>query len=113
MIQALRASGLGIAEALRRLEAEAEHGTFVTSRYRGKYVSWGDGPALIFLHGLADSIDAATQGKLETLAVVIGEGGDTEIYPREIETLARTQFAPNRHRTMHFLALNLINQKLY
>ena len=60
MIQALRASQLHIAEALQRLEVEADHGTFTASRYRGKYVSWGDGPALIFLHGLADNIHAFT-----------------------------------------------------
>jgi hypothetical protein len=44
---------------------------------------------------------------------VVRESGDTEIYPREIETLARTQFAANRHRTVHLLTLDLINQKLY
>ena len=44
---------------------------------------------------------------------MIGESGDAEIYPREIETLTGAQFAANGHRAIHFVAFNLINQKLY
>jgi pimeloyl-ACP methyl ester carboxylesterase len=40
-----------------RLEREGRRGTFETGRYRGRYVSIGNGPPLIFIHGLADSLD--------------------------------------------------------
>jgi pimeloyl-ACP methyl ester carboxylesterase len=56
MIQTVREQPLTIGDALHRLQAEAEHRTFAGPRYKCQYASWGNGPALIFIHGLADSI---------------------------------------------------------
>jgi pimeloyl-ACP methyl ester carboxylesterase len=41
-------------EALQRFEREAVHGICATGRYRCPYFSWGNGPPLLFLHGLGD-----------------------------------------------------------
>jgi pimeloyl-ACP methyl ester carboxylesterase len=45
---------LTITAALARLEAEAERGVLDTGRYRCRYVAWGEGPPVVFLHGLGD-----------------------------------------------------------
>ena len=44
-----------LAEALARFECEAVHGVCDTGRYRMSYYSWGQGPPLLFVHGLGDS----------------------------------------------------------
>jgi 3-oxoadipate enol-lactonase len=41
-------------EALERFEREAVHGICATGRYRCPYFVWGNGPPLLFLHGLGD-----------------------------------------------------------
>jgi aminoacrylate hydrolase len=45
---------LTLAEALRRLEAEAVRGVCDTGRYRCPYYVCGDGPPLVFIPGLSD-----------------------------------------------------------
>jgi pimeloyl-ACP methyl ester carboxylesterase len=42
-------------EALERFRREAERGTCDTGRYRMPYYSWGEGPPLVFVHGVSDS----------------------------------------------------------
>jgi pimeloyl-ACP methyl ester carboxylesterase len=49
------ACGLALADALRRLNQEASHGVSDTGRYRCRYFSWGQGPALVFVPGVAAS----------------------------------------------------------
>jgi pimeloyl-ACP methyl ester carboxylesterase len=44
-----------LAEALARFEREAVRGVCDTSRYRMPYYSWGEGPPLLFVHGVGDS----------------------------------------------------------
>ncbi len=44
-----------LAEVLERFEKEARQGICDTGRYRCNYFSWGEGPPLVFVHGLADS----------------------------------------------------------
>jgi pimeloyl-ACP methyl ester carboxylesterase len=46
---------LTLAEALRRCEREAVRGVCDTGRYRCSYYTWGDGPPLVFIHGLSDT----------------------------------------------------------
>jgi pimeloyl-ACP methyl ester carboxylesterase len=41
-------------EVLRRFEAEAARGVCDTGRYQCRYFSWGTGPALVMIPGLAD-----------------------------------------------------------
>jgi pimeloyl-ACP methyl ester carboxylesterase len=41
-------------DALRRYGTEARHDSFHTGRYRCRYVLWGQGPPLVFVHGLTD-----------------------------------------------------------
>jgi 3-oxoadipate enol-lactonase len=43
------------AEALARFKREAIHGVCDTGRYRMPYFTWGEGPPLLFVHGLGDS----------------------------------------------------------
>jgi pimeloyl-ACP methyl ester carboxylesterase len=47
---------VSLGEALERFDAEAQPGTVHTGRYQCKYISWGEGPPLIFIHGLADNL---------------------------------------------------------
>jgi pimeloyl-ACP methyl ester carboxylesterase len=42
-------------EALERFRSEAVRGTCDTGRYRMPYYSWGEGPPLVFVHGVSDS----------------------------------------------------------
>jgi pimeloyl-ACP methyl ester carboxylesterase len=44
-----------LAEAQSRFEREAVRGTCDTGRYRMPWYSWGQGPPLLFVHGLGDS----------------------------------------------------------
>jgi pimeloyl-ACP methyl ester carboxylesterase len=44
-----------LSEALKRFEREAVRGVCDTGRYRMAYYSWGEGPPLLFVHGLGDS----------------------------------------------------------
>ena len=43
-----------LANILHRFETEAEHGVCDTGRYRCRYAVWGQGPPLLFIHGLSD-----------------------------------------------------------
>jgi pimeloyl-ACP methyl ester carboxylesterase len=43
------------AEALRRSTREASRGIVNTGRYRMPYLVWGEGPPLVFVHGLGDT----------------------------------------------------------
>jgi pimeloyl-ACP methyl ester carboxylesterase len=46
---------ISLGEALTRFEREAVHGTCDTGRYRMPYFVWGDGPPLLFIHGVSDT----------------------------------------------------------
>jgi pimeloyl-ACP methyl ester carboxylesterase len=46
---------IDFAEARARFEREAVHGVCDTGRYRMPYYVWGEGPPLLFVHGLGDS----------------------------------------------------------
>lgn len=46
---------IDFAEARARFEREAIHGVCKTGRYRMAYYIWGEGPPLLFVHGLGDS----------------------------------------------------------
>jgi pimeloyl-ACP methyl ester carboxylesterase len=46
---------LNFTEARARFEREAVHGVCDTGRYRMPYFVWGDGPPLLFVHGVGDS----------------------------------------------------------
>src|SRR5262245_18888061 len=45
---------LTLQQALAQMEEEARHGSFATGRYNCAYTDWGEGPPLIFIHGLGD-----------------------------------------------------------
>jgi pimeloyl-ACP methyl ester carboxylesterase len=47
-----------LSEALDRFQREATTGVCDTGRYRARYSTWGSGPPLVFIHGLADSSQA-------------------------------------------------------
>jgi len=49
-----RRESLRLADVLTRFRAEATEGTLDTGRYRCRYFSWGQGPAIVFIHGLCD-----------------------------------------------------------
>jgi pimeloyl-ACP methyl ester carboxylesterase len=49
------AAAIVLAEARARFEREAVRGVCDTGRYRMPYFSWGEGPPLLFVHGLGDS----------------------------------------------------------
>ncbi len=42
-------------DVLERFGREAVQGTCDTGRYRMRYFSWGDGPPLVFIHGVSDT----------------------------------------------------------
>jgi pimeloyl-ACP methyl ester carboxylesterase len=44
-----------LADALARWRQEASHGTCDTGRYRMRFFTWGDGPPLVLIPGIADS----------------------------------------------------------
>src|SRR5262245_37091663 len=46
---------LTLAEAQARFEREAQRGVCDTGRYRMGFYSWGAGPPLVFVHGVADT----------------------------------------------------------
>jgi pimeloyl-ACP methyl ester carboxylesterase len=46
---------IALAEAQSRFRREAVRGTCDTGRYRMPWYSWGQGPPLLFIHGLGDS----------------------------------------------------------
>jgi pimeloyl-ACP methyl ester carboxylesterase len=46
---------LSIAETLRRFGREATRSVCATGRYRCPYYVWGQGPPLVFIHGLGDT----------------------------------------------------------
>lgn len=43
-----------LSDAMTRFEREARHGRVDTGRYRLPYYIWGDGPPLVFIHGVSD-----------------------------------------------------------
>jgi pimeloyl-ACP methyl ester carboxylesterase len=45
---------LSLDEVLKRFEREAVQGVCDTGRYRCPYYTWGEGPPLLFIHGLCD-----------------------------------------------------------
>ena len=47
-------STVSLVQMLERFDREAVRGTIDTGRYRCPYFTWGAGPPLLFLHGLAD-----------------------------------------------------------
>ena len=47
-------AGPALAEVLARWRREAITGVCRTGRYRLPYFTWGSGPPLVFVHGLAD-----------------------------------------------------------
>jgi len=47
--------GIPLPEAIERFGREATQGSCDTGRYRCRYFTWGSGPPLVFLHGLADT----------------------------------------------------------
>jgi pimeloyl-ACP methyl ester carboxylesterase len=49
------APSVSLAETQRRFEREATLGTCDTGRYRCPYYIWGQGPPLVFIHGLGDT----------------------------------------------------------
>jgi pimeloyl-ACP methyl ester carboxylesterase len=46
--------GVPLARALELWQAEARFGVCDTGRYKASYFVWGQGPPLVFIHGLAD-----------------------------------------------------------
>jgi pimeloyl-ACP methyl ester carboxylesterase len=47
-------TSISLKEILDRFNREASHGIHNTGRYRCPYFVWGQGPPLVFIHGLAD-----------------------------------------------------------
>lgn len=45
---------VGVTVALARLAAEGRPGAFDTGRYLCRYALWGNGPPIVFVHGLSD-----------------------------------------------------------
>jgi pimeloyl-ACP methyl ester carboxylesterase len=54
-LAACGSAAITLAQARARYEREAVHGICDTGRYRMPYYSWGEGPPLLFIHGLGDS----------------------------------------------------------
>jgi pimeloyl-ACP methyl ester carboxylesterase len=50
----ISAKPLSLKDALQRFEREASRGIFDTGASRCPYYTWGQGPPLLFIHGLAD-----------------------------------------------------------
>jgi pimeloyl-ACP methyl ester carboxylesterase len=50
------APALRVAEAFKLFDAQAERATAALSRYRCGYATWGKGPPLVLIHGLADRL---------------------------------------------------------
>lgn len=48
-------SPIVLEEALERFQREARRGVCDTGRYRMPYYVWGEGPPLVFIHGVSDS----------------------------------------------------------
>jgi pimeloyl-ACP methyl ester carboxylesterase len=48
-------ASITLAEARERFAREAVRGTCDTGRYRMPYYAWGEGPPLLFIHGVSDS----------------------------------------------------------
>ena len=48
------ATSADLRTGLTRYDAEARPGAFHTGRYHLRYVSWGDGPPVVFVHGMCD-----------------------------------------------------------
>ncbi|MFL5242808.1 MAG: alpha/beta fold hydrolase [Gemmataceae bacterium] len=60
---------LPLTEVLERFRREAVHGVCDTGRYRCPYFTWGQGPPLVFIHGLADS----SRSFLPVIALLTGQ----------------------------------------
>ncbi len=46
---------ISLGEALARFERQASHGVCDTGRYHMPYFVWGEGPPLLFIHGVSDT----------------------------------------------------------
>ncbi len=53
-ITRIEAEPISIQSAVARFEREAVPGSFPTGRYQCKYFTWGQGPPLLFIHGIGD-----------------------------------------------------------
>src|SRR5262249_31384382 len=62
---------------------------------------------------LAHSIDVVLQRELEARAVVIGERANAKLDPRQVQTLARTQLAPDSNLAVNVVAFDAINHDLH
>jgi pimeloyl-ACP methyl ester carboxylesterase len=49
---------IDLSDARTRFEKEAKRGVLKTAHYRMPYYTWGEGPPLVFVHGVADSSDS-------------------------------------------------------
>ena len=56
--------------------------------------------------GLADGIDTLFQRKLQAVTVVVGKGANAQVYPRQVQPLARAQLAPGEDGALDVFALN-------
>jgi pimeloyl-ACP methyl ester carboxylesterase len=71
-----------LAEALERCQREAVAGECDTGRYRCRYLSWGEGPPLLFIPGLADGprnfvpLMARLSGHFRCLTYRLPSGGE-------------------------------------
>src|SRR5688572_20653160 len=48
------AGRIDLADAVARFDREAARGSVDTGRYRMRYYTWGQGPPLVFIHGVGD-----------------------------------------------------------
>src|SRR5262249_33519590 len=56
-----RQSSISVSEALERFQREARCGVFDTGGYACRYFVWGQGPPLVFVHGLCDDARSLVQ----------------------------------------------------
>ena len=70
-----------VAEVVARWKAEAVPGDCATGRYRCRYYDWGDGPPVVFVHGLSDravsfaAVMSRLAGSFRCIAYELAEGG--------------------------------------
>lgn len=78
----LTATADDLRTALTRFDREAAFGVVPTPHYRCRYVSWGQGPPLVFIHGLSDvprsfaMIMAGLSNRFRCVAVELASGDD-------------------------------------
>jgi pimeloyl-ACP methyl ester carboxylesterase len=70
-----------LADTLALLRKEGRHGEFDTGRYRCRYFTWGEGPPLVFIHGLCDRarsfapMMAQLREHIQCVAYELSDGG--------------------------------------